>query len=68
MKLDFIRVPYGKDNVEDELKEYKIVGQGLNSPVGTKQEISDFVKERGIEVGEFIEKEDPRWKKYWKIK
>jgi hypothetical protein len=43
--LKFVRVPYGKKSTPEHLREYKLAGVP-NSPVGTKEEIKEFYKER----------------------
>ena len=48
-KVKIKRVIYGKKDTPEELREYTIVGSG-SSAVGTKQEILEFFKSKGIEV------------------
>lgn len=42
--LGFVRVSYGKKDTPVEKREYKLEGV-LTSPVGTRKEIKEFVKE-----------------------
>ena len=41
MKVQIKRVPYGREDTPEELREYTIIGSG-SSAVGTKTEIEGF--------------------------
>jgi hypothetical protein len=52
--LEFIRVPYGKDDTPQKLREYKLKDLGSNSPVGTIDEIVNVIFDQDLDEVDMI--------------